>query len=387
MTLVLSGNREVQVETKSSSLRAAADLLFGKRQPAQPIDHAVVAAVAATTQKKPRILEAVVAPAPKPIAAAANTNETEHEKVFRLVGEKRFEEAARIAARLINSGNVTDFLIYGHTSEYRRAKLWFDDMVKTTKRAVATVVHTITPEVAQIIIANNDGNRTVNAANLASIMRDVADDRWQLNGSSIAVSRDGRNNDGQHRALGVLLTGGSIKSVMTFGLQRESMKTVDIGRKRQAKDRLAIAGISDSIVAAAIASMAFEIYNGRKPTAAEADDYFHANRDMIERANGLTGTNMKGVGPSAAGVATMHLLRLGYDDQEIRQFFVDVRAGEGNGKNDPRRTLYRAIFDARHRQKLSRDDWFRALVNHFIALKEGRKPTEVQFSKSVPEIA
>ncbi len=326
------------------------------------------------------------APAPVATGSEPPTRETEHEKVFRLAGERKFEEAARLAARLINAGDVVGFLIYGHSSDYRRAKAWFDDMVKTTKRSAASVIHTITPELAQIIVENNDGNRRVNTANLATIMRDIADDRWQLNGASFALSKDGRNNDGQHRAFGVLLTGRSIKSGITFGLQRESMKTVDIGRKRTGADRLGIAGVSDYIKKSAIAGMLFEIYYGRKPTPAESDDYFHDNKDIIERAVSVMGSNINGVGPSAAGAAAVHLFKLGYQDQEIRQFFVDIRAGEGNGKRDPRRVLYRAIYDSRDKIKLSRDNWFRALVNHFIALKEGRKPFEVQYKQSVPEV-
>lgn len=369
--------------------RAAAERLFQK--PANDVDHAVVAAVA------PRILEdvskdrieAAVEKLVDPIKSTAVSTvvETEHEKVFRLVGEQKFEEAAKLAARLINSGNGADFLVYGHTADYRRTKLWFDDMVKTSKRSVASMVHAVTPELAQILIVNNDGNRKVNAGALAVYMRDIASDRWQLNGSSFALAKDGRNNDGQHRAFAILLTGRSIKSNIVFGLARETMTTVDIGRKRTGADRLGIAGVGDYIKKAAIAAMAFEIYNGRQATAAEAQDYFLENQEIIERASGLIGSNMRGVGPSAAGCAAQHLLRLGFDAEEIRKFFVSVRSGEMLSRNDPRMTLHRAIFVGDYKLKLSRDNWFRAIVHHFIAVKEGRRPTEVQFSKPVPEIA
>lgn len=385
MQIVMARGREIPVTTRKrcSPEWKAADALFEKSE--------------APARTAPRILEdvskerieAAVSALVTPVAASTALStivETEHQKVFRLVGEQRFEEAAKLAAKMINAGNVADFLVYGHTAAYRKTNLWFEDMVKTAKRSVATIVHSVTPELAQILIENNDGNRRVNAANLATIMRDIACDRWQLNGSSIAVAKDGRNNDGQHRGFGVLLTGAAIKSVMTFGLLRESMTTVDIGRKRTGADRLGISGVGDYIRKAAISAMAFEIYNGRAASAAEADDYYHQNAELIDRSVRAIGTNMKGVGPSAAGVAALHLMRLGHDVEDIRKFFTDVRNGEGNGKNDPRRTLYRAIFDSRDKLKLSRDNWMRAFVNHFIALKDGRKPTEVQFSKPVPEV-
>lgn len=381
-TIVHAG-RTVAVETRKRRAlapREAAERLFQKRSTATPTDHAV-AAVVANTNDAPRILEAL------PFKPAIKTDETDHEKVFRLVGEKKFEEAARLAARLINAGSENGFLIYGHTADFRRTQGWFDEAVKSAKRGIGSLIHSITPELAQILVTHNEGNRRVNPANLGAIMRDIADDRWVLNGSSIGVSRDGRTNDGQHRAFGVLLTGCSIKSNIVFGLSRESMKTVDIGRKRTGADRLGVAGIADYIRKAAIASMAFETYNRRTATAAEADEYFHEHKELIERAAGLTGSNMKGVGPSAAGCAALHLIRMGYGDDDIRQFFSDVRSGDGEGKHDPRKSLYRAIFDSRYKINLSRENWMTALVNHFIALKEGRKPTEVQYKKPIPEIA
>jgi len=324
-------------------------------------------------------------PPPAANAVVAPPAETPHQKVFRLVKEGKFEEAASAAARLVNAGDADGFFVYGHTAAFDRAKRWFEDSVRGAFRGASSHVHTVTPELAQILVGMNDGNRRVNAANLASIMRDIAGGRWQLNGSSFGISREGRTNDGQHRALGVLLTGKSIESTVVFGLNRESMETVDIGRKRTGADRLGISGVSEAVKKAAIAAMAFETYNGRKPTAAEADEYFCAHRELIEKASTLTGSNMRGVGPSAAGCAAVHLLLLGYPDADIRQFFVDVRAGEGNGKNDPRKTLSRAIFDSRYQLRLSREYWMAAIVNHFVALREGRKPTEVQYKAPIPK--
>lgn len=386
---VNSNGRAVPVERTprrktTCAHREAADRLFGKP----------------TNANAPRILEDVskvraderidriVAGKPAATAVAlVMKDETEHEKVFRLVGDRKFEEAAKVAARLINAGNAEGFFIYGSLATYRRAEQWFEDSVKTTRRTAASMIQNVTPELAQVLLLKNDGNRKVKAANLARLMRDIIDDRWHLNGESMIVAKDGSVNDGQHRNFAVLLTGRTVKTVMSFGLSRDSMKTVDIGEKRQAKDRLGIAGVSDYIRMSAIASMAFETYNGRAATPPEADDYFHEHRSLIERAGSLTSTNMKGVGPAAAGVAAMHLIRMGFDDADIRAFFAKIRSGEMLSKNDPRMTLHRAIFVDRYKLKLSRDNWFRAIVNHFLALKEGRKPTEVQFAKSVPGLA
>lgn len=326
----------------------------------------------------------------KTVSGAANGNsqtaETPHQKVFRLIGERRFEEAAKQAARLINAGDVEGFFIYGTTPAYRRADAWFHDTVGLAKRSALTEIHNITPELAQVLLRNNDGNRRVNPTNLAQIMRDIASDRWEMNGESIIVSKDGRVNDGQHRNFGILLTGKPIKVVMAFGMSRDSMRTVDIGVKRVAADRLAVAGVHDYTRMSAIAAMAFETYEGRVATPAEADDYFHANRALIEQAAGLSGSSMKGVGPSAAGVAAMHLLRMGHKPADIKTFFSSVRSGEEMKARDPRMRLHRAIFNEKYKLKLSRDNWLRAFVHHFIAWKNGEQMAAVVFDADLPEV-
>lgn len=310
---------------------------------------------------------------------------TEHQKAFRLAREGKFEEAARIAARLINAGQGDGFLVYGNSADYQKAVAWHATRIADDQPHAN--VHVLSPERAQVLLLNNSGNRRVKSANLAKIMRDIASGRFQVNGESIIVCDDGSVNDGQHRCFGVVVTGIPIETVVAYGVSKASMKTVDIGDKRQAKDRLAVAGVSDYIRMSAIASFAFEIYNGRPSTPSEADEYFHQNREMIEKAGSLTFSNMRGVGPAAAGTAAMHLLRMGYDADSIKAFFSKIRSGEMLAKNDPRMTLHRAIFVDKYKLKLSRDNWLRALVYHFIALQEGRKPTEVQFSKPLPEIA
>lgn len=362
MQAVVSKGRSVPVVSRHPrkrvlSARDAAESLFRKRE-----------AVSA----KPRILEAANdAPATPPASTAVSTAvETPHQKVFRLVGERKFEEAARLAARLINAQDFDGFLIYGHTADFRRSRTWFDDMVNTSKRSVARVTHQITPATAQIIIAHNDGNRRMNAQNLAGIMRDISDDRWMLNGASIAVSKDGRTNDGQHRAFGVLLTGESIRSGFTFGLMRQSMATEDIGRKRTGSDRLAISGAPNATRVAAISTLAFEMYHGRSATAAEAQDYYFDNEDRIVRAHAVAGNPQRGLGNAAPGVAAFHLLGLGADEESIRLFFTSLRTGEMLKRRNPIYTLREALREKT--VQWTRHQWVRGLVHHYIVWSRGK---------------
>lgn len=378
MQIVQARGREIPVTTRSKRYtpeRARAEALFNKP--------AFIA--------KPRILEdqpkvATAGLATRAIAVKpASPNETEHERVFRLVQERQFENAARIAARLINADNDDGFFVFGNTQEFDKAKAWHRRMIIDGEPHAN--VHIITPERAQILLLNNEGNRRVRSANLAKIMRDIADGRFEVNGESIIVCKDGSMNDGQHRSFGVLLTGKTIETVVSYGVTKRSMRTVDIGDKRQAKDRLAVAGIADYVRLSAIAAFAFETYNGRAPTPSEVDDYFHDNREKIEQAAAAAGTPVKGAGPSVCGVAALHLMAVGYGADDINEFFRKVRNGEDMKRGNPALLLHRALFNSEHKIKLSRENWLRAFVHHFVVWNAGGKLKAVVFDQDIQKAA
>lgn len=317
---------------------------------------------------------------------AERTAETFHEKVFRLVGERKIEEAARLAARLINSGDVDGFFIYGGTQQYRRAEEWFKERVSAAKRGQSCDVETVTPQIAQILLINNDGNRRVNAPALSAYIRDILDGRWELNGETFKVSREGLLNDAQHRSFGVLISGTPIKSYVAFGVARETIASVDIGRKRTSGDRLAVRGESDYIAFSSISSLSFEIESGRSGTAAEVDEYFTKNADDIRAAHKTAGTNIKGLGPSVAGAASLYLIRLGAKQEDINKFFKTVRTGDAL-KNDAARAIYDALYPKAPKPalKMKKTAWVSTLVHHFIRWRKKAVTRNAIIGEHIPE--
>lgn len=313
--------------------------------------------------------------------------ETDHEKVMRMMREGQVEGAARHASRLINANDIDGFLIYSGPA-LRKAEEWFADTVSATKRAASSAIGTITPHVAQVMLSNNPGNRTVNAGNLGRLMRDIDGGRWKMNGEPIIISREGFLNDGQHRLWATLLTGGTIKSFMSFGVERETRATVDIGKKREAKDRLRISGETEHIAKAAIAGLAFEIEHGRQGTPAEIDDYFDDNANEIRAALKAKGSNITGVGPAAMGVAAMHLLSLGADPDSINMFFRTVRSNENTKSGNAARTIHMALYPisrSQPRLKLKRTEWVSTLCHHYIRWVRGTKTTATIIGQPLPE--
>ncbi|WP_374833983.1 hypothetical protein [Paenochrobactrum pullorum] len=363
MQIVQARGREIPVITKKRTVpvntaRRAAEELF-KRKPSAMERQAAI--------RKGLAIKIVLDP----------KDETEHEKVFRLVREQKFEEAARIAARLINAGKETGFYIFEGTHEFTKSVNWHQDWV--ADKEVRANVHYITPARAQVLLMNNPNNRNVKAANLASIMRDIVGGRFKLNGETLIIADDGTVNDGQHRCFSVLLTNTQIESLVASGVTKQSMRTVNIGMKREAKDRLAIAGVSNYVVLSAMAALVFELTFGRKPTPSESEDYYFDHAEAFQAALSCCGAGFKGIGQAAMGAAAFYLLRTGYAGEHIKAFFAAVRTGEMLTKRDARMVLRRAIFDADKKVKLSRDKWVSAFVAHFEKHQQRKSLSDITF--------
>lgn len=297
------------------------------------------------TVTKPRILEDAPKPAVNTAVRVAAIEETEHEKVFRLVRESRFEEAARIAARLINAGNDDGFFIYGNTPAYERAESWLAERIERGRQSPGAGFETITPERAQLLLLNNDGNRKVRIANLAVIMRDITSGRWEKNGETLIVSDNGLLNDGQHRNFAVLLTGRSIETAMAFGVTRESIVTIDTGAKRTGGDRLGFLEVKNYSRIAAIIALVHKLINGRPATEPEKVFFYRDHAELLQSIAGISNGLPRGSSGAVFGSAAFILLKNGFNENSLSEFFAEIRgASVPKRKNSPAIKIREALL-------------------------------------------
>ena len=137
--------------------------------------------------------------------------------------------------------------------EHRRIERWLEEHIATGADEATSVIVTLTPALASLLLARNPDNRSISKTNLERIKSDLAAGRWSFNGESIVVSVDGRLNDGQHRCLAVVETGRSMRVSMVFGAPRESRLTVDQGTARTSGNYLSMSGLKDSNTVATVA--------------------------------------------------------------------------------------------------------------------------------------
>lgn len=376
MQIVQARGREIPVVTRHKRYtpeRARAEALFNK--PA--------------TVAKPRILEdapkmtaSVALPVKVAAVKPASPNETEHEKVFRLVREGLFEEAARLAARLINSGNDEDFFIHAGTAAYRNAEEWFENRVQSGISSPTSGFEIITPEKAQVLLLSNSGNRKVRASNIALVMRDIASGRWEKNGETLIVSVDGRLNDGQHRNFAILLTQTAIETAMAFGLTRESIATVDIGVKRTGGDRLGFLEIKNYSRIAAIISIAYKILAGRSATESEKVYFYRDNADHLQKCANLANNLPRGAQGANFGAAALILLRQGAPEDSLSDFFAEIRGSLlPKSKNSPALKL-RELLLARS-FKAPADKQIYTIVDLYVRWASGKKVMSISIANEL----
>ena len=136
------------------------------------------------------------------------------------------------------------------------AVVWYNDMVSLAQRESRTITvdATLTPELAAHILRScNADNRGVNESTAQKITKDIIADKWSFNGEAILISKEGLLNDGQHRCTGVVEANKPIRTLMTFGLDRDTRETLDQGRGRTAADYLTMQGVHLATSAASIA--------------------------------------------------------------------------------------------------------------------------------------
>lgn len=113
------------------------------------------------------------------------------------------------------------------------------DRVKTP----ACGVFTITPEFAAEVLANrNDRNRHKKAALIGRLRKDMADNRFNLNGESVVFSAYGNLLDGQHRLEACWQSGKSFEAVVALGIEEQALATIDQSMARTTGDIISIQG-------------------------------------------------------------------------------------------------------------------------------------------------
>lgn len=144
-------------------------------------------------------------------------------------------------------------------SAVRRADAWLEANLKRGAREKFSLVGMLTPELAEMLLARNPGNRNISKARIQQIATDLREGRVPCNGETIIISKCGMLNDGQHRSAAVVETGIGYETFFSFGVERDSRLTVDQGGARTGGDYLNMDGKEAGNTRAAIAGYLWQV--------------------------------------------------------------------------------------------------------------------------------
>ncbi len=221
---------------------------------------------------------------------------------------------------------------------------WLDQAIERGRTEAFAIVADIGPEEAQRLLANNPQNRLFDRANTTRLEHDLAAGRWQFNGESIIVADSGELNDGQHRLQAVIKTGTMIRTVIVFGVSRESRATLDMGNRRDLADQLALAGFANVYLASAVTRlvMGWEQARGESvknaawltiPELLEralADPAIHHSASYALRRNAAAHSIIRG-----SSVGFCHYVFSRVDPVEAENFMDRVTTGHHAPRGDP----------------------------------------------------
>tara|TARA_R110000803_G_C11913691_1_gene313542 strand:- start:47 stop:916 length:870 start_codon:yes stop_codon:yes gene_type:complete len=130
-----------------------------------------------------------------------------------------------------------------------------------------SIVVEINPEVAKFALsATNKKNRPVSPAKVIDYSKDMVAKNWSVNGETIKFGLDGLLKDGQHRLEACVRANTTFRSHLIFGIDPETFQHIDIGKKRNGSDTLAMMGVPNSKNASTIIKMIIAYEHGLSRT-------------------------------------------------------------------------------------------------------------------------
>jgi hypothetical protein len=168
-------------------------------------------------------------------------------------------------------------------------------MIARGGKKMFTEVVTVTPEIAMRLLENNADNRALRPRNIAKMVRDITNDRWEVNGETIIVSENGELNDGQNRLWAIIEADKPVEANVCFGAKRSTRMTVDMGDMRTAGNFLQMSGVPDANYMAAAIRQVYMYERGQyhtgggqdekyAPTKPEMLQYYLTHKKELDRA-------------------------------------------------------------------------------------------------------
>ena len=107
-------------------------------------------------------------------------------------------------------------------------------------------VMTITPEIAEALLAKNTTNRPLDKKKVQAWLKEMQANRWKLTHQGVAFASDGTLVDGQHRLHAIIENGTTVEMLVFLDCDKDSFDVLDVGKQRSHNDILRLGGVRAS---------------------------------------------------------------------------------------------------------------------------------------------
>ena len=104
-------------------------------------------------------------------------------------------------------------------------------VVKTRISDQFSAIEPITPDLAALLLQGNVRNRKISGVLVDALARDMQTGNWKLTHQGIALDKDGRLLDGQHRLTAVVKSGCTVKMLVTYNVVPDAFEVVDVNNR------------------------------------------------------------------------------------------------------------------------------------------------------------
>lgn len=223
----------------------------------------------------------------------------------------------------------------------KKAAEWLEGHIAKSQDKITTVVADLTPALARVLLARNDGNRRTRQGIVEGYARDMKNGGWDMNGEPLIIARNGLMNDGQHRCLAVVQSDTAIPAVFVIGVDRDTRSSLDQGAVRRLADYLSMDGYTDALRLAAVAGYIWQYLTfgaihsaGRaKPTKGELRRLIDEHPNIAQSVKFVDGKGIHKI-TSITVLATCHWIFAKANKRAADEFITSFIDGAGlNSKN------------------------------------------------------
>lgn len=201
----------------------------------------------------------------------------------------------------------------------------------------------MTPEVAQVLLARNEGNRKVRPTVVRKYKLQMDAGEWYPCSAGVGVSDDGALLNGQHRLQAIVELGKPQWTLVVWGLPTVAREAEDRGANRTISDIFAFAGFTGVARAAQIAKW-FAIRTAKRTSLADVEvkEAYLVHEDGIDAVAPMMGS-AKGVDTVGVGAAIVRAYEV-WGEKAV-EFYRAVRVGHSPEPDSPAFRLWKVLTD------------------------------------------